>query len=90
MPSTRLGIAVRLPICDARIWSIEVPTRISFGSRLTVAPDSTFIRPRCGLVEAIALWLYSPWMKSMSSRCGIIGSSPGPISMLAPLPFAHQ
>ena len=35
MPSTRLGIAVRSPICDAMIWSIEVPTRISFGSRLT-------------------------------------------------------
>ena len=26
----------------------------------------------------------------MSSRCGIIGVSPGPISMLAPAPLAHQ
>ena len=83
-------MAVRLPICEASTWSIDVPTRISFGSRLTVAPDSTFMRPRCGLVEASAVWLNSPLMKSMSSRCGIIGVSAGPISMFAPAPFAHQ
>ena len=29
-------------------------------------------------------------MKTMSSRCGSIGSRPGPSSMLAPLPLAHQ
>ena len=29
-------------------------------------------------------------MKTMSSRCGIIGRRPGPISMLAPAPLAHQ
>ena len=29
-------------------------------------------------------------MKTMSSRCGIIGCRPGPSSMSAPLPLAHQ
>ena len=68
MPSTRLGIDVRVPIWDAMIWSIDVPTRISLGFRLTGAPDSTFMRPRCGLLDAAALWLKSPCTKTMSSR----------------------
>jgi hypothetical protein len=29
-------------------------------------------------------------MKTMSSRCGIIGAAAGPSSIVAPLPFAHQ
>ena len=29
-------------------------------------------------------------MKTMSSRCGIIGSAAGPSSIVAPDPFAHQ
>ena len=29
-------------------------------------------------------------MKTMSSRCGIIGSAAGPSCMFAPLPFAHH
>ena len=71
-------------------WSIDVPTRISFGSRLTGAPESRFMRPRCGLVETCAVWLNSPWMNTMSSRCGIIGSSRRAELHVAPLPLAHQ
>jgi hypothetical protein len=74
----------------ATTWSIDVPARITLGSRLIGAPDSRFMRPRCGLVETKADWLYSPRMKTMSSRCGSIGVRPGPSSIVAPEPLAHQ
>ena len=69
---------------------MDVPARITSGSRLIGAPDSRFMRPRCGLVETKADWLNRPRMKTMSSRWGSIGWRPGPSSIWAPLPFAHQ
>ena len=48
------------------------------------------MRPRCGLVEAKADWWNRPRTKTMFSRWGNIGRSPGPSSMSAPLPLAHQ
>ena len=69
---------------------MDVPARITSGSRLIGAPDSRFMRPRCGLVEAKADWLNRPRMKTMSSRWGNMGWSAGPSSISAPLPFAHQ
>ena len=53
------------------------------GSRLTGAPDSRFMRPRCGLVETCADWLKRPLMNTMSSRCGSIGCRPGPSSIVS-------
>ena len=89
-PSTRLGMAVWSPTALATTWSMDVPARITSGSRLIGAPDSRFMRPRCGLVEAKADWLNRPRMKTMSSRWGSIGWRTGPSSISAPRPFAHQ
>ena len=89
MPRTRLGTAVCFPRCWARTWSIVLPTRISPWSVLTQAPESMLgIRPRWGLLCRAACSLNSPLTNTMSSRKGIIGFRPGPISIEAPSPLS--
>ncbi len=84
-------MAVDCPTCWARTWSIDLPTRISPWSVLTQAPESMFgIRPRWGLLCRAACSLNRPLRNTMSSRNGLIGARPGPISIEAPRPRAHQ
>ena len=67
------------------------PTRISPCSVLTQAPESMLaMRPRWGLLCRAACSLNRPLRKTMSSRKGCIGFRPGPISIEAPSPRAHQ
>ena len=75
----------------AMTWSIDVPTRISFGSRLTVAPDSRFMRPRCGLVETRRGLVEQPADEDhvlAMRQHRRAGRARAPSS--APLPLAHQ
>ena len=65
---------------------------MSFGSRLTVAPESMFgMRPRCGLVETSACLVVEALEEDdVLADAASSARRPGPNSMAAPLPLAHQ